>query len=48
MKLRASSETEGDYRNSNKRVFYRQIVLEEELGGSMHRENIGDVTDVDG
>jgi hypothetical protein len=31
MKLWAPSETEGDYRNSNKRVFYGQIVLEEEL-----------------
>jgi hypothetical protein len=31
MKVRVISETEADYRNSNKHVFYRQIVLGEEL-----------------
>jgi hypothetical protein len=31
MKVRVLSESEGDHRNSNKPVFYWQIVLGEEL-----------------
>jgi hypothetical protein len=32
MNFRVPSETEGDSRNSNRHVFYRQIAVEEELG----------------